>query len=256
VIQTALSLALRGFAVFPCRPRDKRPATANGVKDATTDLEVIRSWWGRVPDLNVALATGALSGIFVIDLDGVDAEAELRRLEQEHGELPATVESITARGRHVFFKMPQVPVRNSAGRIAPGIDVRGDGGYVLVPPSLHPSGRGYVWSVDTATEFASAPDWLLTKIVERRRGSRSKTKSNDWRDLALNEVIEGQRNTTATKLCGYLMRHYVDPVFALELLRLWNMAHCRPPLPEAEIDRIADSIAGMELQRRLSHGGG
>ncbi|WGD56065.1 bifunctional DNA primase/polymerase [Bradyrhizobium sp. CB1650] len=255
MIQTALSLALRGLSVFPCRPRDKRPATANGVKDATTDLEIIRQWWRRVPDLNVGLATGGVSGIFVIDLDGIDAEAELRRLEQEYGALPPTVESITARGRHSFFRMPQATVRNSAGRIAPGIDVRGDGGYVLVPPSLHPSGRGYVWSVDSADEFATAPDWLLAKVVDSRGTRTAALQSSDWRDLVMKGVAEGRRNTAAARLCGYLLRRHVDPVVALELLRLWNEAHCRPPLPDSEIDRIADSIAGRELQRRLGRAG-
>jgi hypothetical protein len=143
VIQTALALAARGFHIFPCRPRDKRPATANGLKDATTDPDIIRAWWRQQPDNNIAIATGPASGVFVVDVDGLDAEATLRRLEAEHGALPPTVEVITARGRHIYFKWPQEPVRNSAGKIGPHIDVRGDGGYVLSPPSIHPSGRPY-----------------------------------------------------------------------------------------------------------------
>src|SRR5262249_15085341 len=151
VIGAALALAYKGLAVFPCRPRDKRPATASGLKDATLDLEVIRQWWRQEPQFNIGIATGAISNIFVIDVDGPDAESELRKLEAEHGELPPTVESITARGRHLFFKWPDCIVRNSAGKLAGGIDVRGDGGYVLVPPSIHPSGRAYAWSVDSAS---------------------------------------------------------------------------------------------------------
>ncbi len=251
MIQTAISLALKGLAVFPCRPRDKRPATANGVKDATIDLEIIRLWWRRAPDLNVALATGTTSGVFVVDLDGIDAEAELRKLERENGPLPFTVESITARGRHAFFRMPEGTVRNSASKIAPGIDVRGDGGYVLVPPSLHPCGRRYAWSVDSAKEFASAPEWLLAKVVERPNVKISSRQPCEWRDLITGVVAEGQRNTVAARLCGYLLRHAVDPVVALELLRLWNGAHCRPSLPDREIERIAESIAGIELRRRM-----
>ena len=138
MIRTALALAESGFHVFPCRPRDKRPATANGLKDATTDPDVIQAWWRQQPDNNIAIATGAASGIFVVDIDGLDAEAALRRLEVEHGALPATVEAITARGRHVYFKSPREPVRNSAGKIGTHIDVRGDGGYVICPPSIHP----------------------------------------------------------------------------------------------------------------------
>jgi hypothetical protein len=123
MIRHALALAKQGMAVFPCRCRDKIPATAHGLKDATTDLEQIRAWWDLDPNFNVAIATGAISKIFVVDVDGPDAERELRRLE-----LPATVEAITARGRHLYFKHPNAPVRNTAGKIAPGVDTRGDGG--------------------------------------------------------------------------------------------------------------------------------
>jgi hypothetical protein len=167
LIRAALTLARRGLAVVPCRPRDKRPATANGVKDATTNLTALRHWWNHEPQSNVAIATGLISGVFVLDLDGLDAEAELSRLEREYGQLPQTVQTITARGRHLFFKMTTRLVRNSTGKIAPGIDVRGDGGYVLAPPSVHPSGRRYAWSVDSASTFSEAPEWLLAKITMR-----------------------------------------------------------------------------------------
>jgi Bifunctional DNA primase/polymerase, N-terminal len=100
------------------------------------------------------------SRVWVLDVDGEDGEASLRALETEHGALPATWESLTARGRHVWFYC-DCPVPCSTSKIAPGIDVRGDGGYVVVPPSIHPSGRAYVWSVDRADDLASAPDWLL-----------------------------------------------------------------------------------------------
>ena len=200
------------------------------------------------------MATGAISGVFVIDVDGPDAEAELRRLEQMHGQLPPTVESITGRGRHAFFKMPRSQVRNSVGKIAPGVDVRGDGGYVLVPPSVHPSGRPYAWSVDSAKEFASAPDWLISKVS----GSSSEKLAapTEWSHLATAGADEGQRNHALTRLCGYLLRHYIDPFVALEILQLWNAAHCRPPLPADDVNRIVGSIAGREINRRLGHGGG
>jgi hypothetical protein len=103
MIKAALGFAKRHLHVFPCRVKDKRPATANGVKDATTDLGVIERWWREEPEFNIAIATGAVSRIFVIDIDGLDAEAELTKLEAQYSPLPPTVEVINnARSAPVF----------------------------------------------------------------------------------------------------------------------------------------------------------
>jgi len=243
ILQTARALAEKGLAIFPCLPRDKRPATPHGLKDATTDPIEIENWWHQNPNYNVAIATGAVSGIFVIDLDGADAEAELRNLEARHAELPATVESITGRGRHLFFKCPEKPLRSSAGKIASGIDVRANGGYVVAPPSIHPSGKRYCWSVDSAPTFAAAPEWLLSIIAQPENGAAAPV--SQWRGLVCNDVTEGKRNSSAARLAGHLLRRFVDPIIVLELIHSWNAMRCSPPLPPGEI-----SICGRELARR------
>ena len=253
MLRTALALARKGLKVFPCLPRQKEPATEHGCKDASADPKTIRGWWRQRPDCNIGIATGAVSGIFVVDIDGIDAELEVRKLEAEHDALPATVESVTARGRHLFFQMPEVPVHNSAGRIAEGIDVRGDGGYVLAPPSIHPSGRRYEWSVDCANAFAPEPSWLLGIITKPTNGNgASATPPSEWRALMAAGVDEGQRDNAATRLCGYFLRHHVDELLVLEMLQLWNAARCRPPLPMEDIERIVNSISDKELRRRGS----
>ena len=252
LLSAALALARRGLHVFPCMPRQKTPATSHGCLDATTNTETITGWWSERPDYNLAVATGKVSGVYLVDIDGEDAELELRKLEAEHDELPATVEAITARGRHIYFKAPDSPIGNTAGKIAPGIDTRGSGGYVLAPPSIHPSGRAYTWSVDCAKRFAPLPEWLLAKI-SKPGGSNGKAESTpapEWRALVAQGVGEGQRDCSATKLAGYLLRHYIDPLVAFELLRLWNADRCRPPLPEEDIKRIINSIASREIERR------
>jgi hypothetical protein len=251
MLNTALTLARKGLAVMPCRPHDKRPATAHGCGDATTEPQAIRKWWQEEPKYNIAIATGAVSKIFVVDIDGLDAEFELRRLEAEHGALPQSVEAITARGRHVYFRWPETPVRNSAGRIAPGIDVRGDGGYVLAPPSVHPTGRAYCWSVDSASAFATAPQWLLERITANGgNGTTLATPPAAWRELAGTGVDEGKRNTSLARLAGYLLRRHVDVMVAMEMLRCWNAARCRPPLSDDEVVAVINSISGRELRRR------
>ena len=254
MIRTAITLARRGMCVFPCVPRDKRPATEHGLKDATTDLDAIRQWWHSEPHYNIGIATGTVSKVFAVDVDGMDAEAELRRLEVQHGSLPATVEAITARGRHIYFQMPGVPVRNSASKIAPGVDVRGDGGYVLAPPSIHPTGKPYAWSVDSGSTFAAAPEWLLAKITEQPANERTPVPPAQWRELVEAGAAEGTRDNTIARLAGHLLRHHIDPYVALVFLQSWNATHCSPPLPDEDIQRIVNSIAGKELKRRHPHG--
>src|SRR5262249_33015730 len=178
--------------------------------------------------------------------------AELRKLEAEHDALPPSVEAITARGRHIYFKMPATDLRNSASKLAPGIDVRANGGYVLAPPNMHPTGRPYAWSVDCGPAIIAAPHWLLARIEpsQPRGNGNSATPPSEWRALVVAGVAEGARNCCIAKLAGYLLRRRVDAAVALELLHIWNATRCAPPLPAEDIDRIVGSIAGIELRRR------
>jgi Bifunctional DNA primase/polymerase, N-terminal/Primase C terminal 1 (PriCT-1) len=252
----ALALASRGLKVFPLRPRDKRPATVNGLKAATGDSAQIERWWHEQPECNVAIATGAVSGVFVLDVDNGDCrdgEAALSKLEAQHGNLPATVESITGTGgRHLFFKMPDRDLRNSASRLASNLDIRANGGYVVAPPSLHPCGRAYCWSVDSAREFAAAPDWLLDKIAAPSTTTQTTAAlpAQTWCDLILEGVDEGRRNESIARLAGHLLRHRVDAAVVLEICIAFSDARFRPPLSGDEILATVDSIAARELRRR------
>ena len=254
MLRTALTLARRGLHVFPCLVRGKRPACERGCLAATTDESIIRQWWQSEPRYNIGIACGAISGFFVVDIDGHEAETRLTKLESEHGKLPASVEVITGKGRHVYFRyQPEHPVRNTASKIAPGIDTRGDGGYVLAPPSVHPSGREYCWSVDTAGKLTNAPPWLLDRINGRANGKPVATPPTAWSALVHDGVDEGQRNDACTRLCGYLLRRNVNAHVALGLLQIWNLTRLRPPLAEAEIEQIVNSVAVAEVRRRAGH---
>lgn len=165
----ALGYAAARRAVLALIPRSKEPAIARGFYSATTNPETIRRYW-RVPDRNVGIATGVPSRAWVADIDGDEGSASLRALEAQYGKLPVTWISSTGRGRHLWFRYTG-PVPSSAGRIAPNIDVRGDNGYVVVPPSIHPGGRAYAWLVPPEGEPAEAPGWLVT--LARRRPTPS-----------------------------------------------------------------------------------
>lgn len=257
MIRAALQLAEQGLRIFPCRPSSKLPASLHGVLDATADRATIETWWRHQPTYNIGVACGEASQIFALDVDGVDGEETLRKLEREHEPLPASVEVITPRpGRHVYFRMPVAsPVRNSTGKLGPHLDIRGTGGYTLMPPSRHPSGRLYCWSVDSARTVASAPAWLLSKISERPVNSTAPTPPSEWRALMADGVPEGRRDCTLARISGYLLRHHIDPVFAAGLVEAFNATRCIPPLPEKDVARIVNSIAAKELKRRDSDRG-
>jgi hypothetical protein len=162
--KAALELAEQGFAVFPvhhimddgecscgkknCSSPGKHPLTSNGVKAATRDPNRIKRLWRKNPKANVGIATGGPSGFFALDVDRKnDGFAAFAKLEKEHGKLPFTKKCKTGDGGfHLYFKMPAgATIPNSAGKVAKGIDIRGEGGYVIAPPSNHHSGGGYEW---------------------------------------------------------------------------------------------------------------
>lgn len=151
LLDAALAYAARGIPVFPCNEQ-KRPLTPRGFKDATTDPKQIRAWWSRWPRAGIGMPTGLKSGFWVVDVDMPEGPGTLAALEAEHGPLPKTLSARTGGGgRHIFFKWdPAAPIRNNAKtKLGPGLDIRGDGGYVILAPSPHESGNAYRWEKET-----------------------------------------------------------------------------------------------------------
>lgn len=149
-LTVALFYGEKGIPIFPCN-KLKKPLTRNGFKDATTDLEKIRAWWTQWPYAMIGMPTGRASGLFVIDIDrknGKDGFKTLAALEAEYAPLSKTLTSQTpSGGLHLYFLMPDTdpPLRNTASKeLGPGIDTRGEGGYVILPPSETDDGS-YKW---------------------------------------------------------------------------------------------------------------
>jgi putative DNA primase/helicase len=164
----ALSVARSGLPIFPCNPRSKKPFTEHGFKDATTDQATIHDWWIRWPDAMIGMPTGMVTEMFVVDLDikgdGLQLFADLC---EQHGGVPVTWTAITpSGGRHLFFRYPQDRhIRNSAGKLGAGIDMRGQGGYVILSPSRRHDGAAYSWDISGEdVDIAQAPGWLLDLI--------------------------------------------------------------------------------------------
>lgn len=250
----ALQLAQKGLAVFPCQPRGKEPACDTGLHAATTDVGRINRWWRAVPDLNIGVATGIVSGIFVLDVDGDEGEASLRQLERQHGTLPQTGEAITGKGRHCYFRIREHrSIRNSVSQIGAGLDIRGDGGYVIAPPSVHPSGRAYTWSVDAADEFADAPDWLHTLIGTANGNGKAGKPLEHWHAVLTQPIRNGERNGTLASIAGKLLHMGVNDAFLLyDLIMCVNIARCGEPLSVSEVETIVTSMVRTHL-KRLRH---
>src|SRR5699024_11155950 len=228
-LKTALGYArLLSFKVFPthsiiqdkctcnnlnCSNKGKHPATRNGVKDATTNAEVITKWWTDRPYLNIAIATGSVSGIFVLDIDtdfhkgtGMTGFEALEDLEKEHGTLPSTPHQITGGGgvHHIFKYVEGIGNKTN---LFPSIDIRGDGGYIVVAPSYHESGQKYAWELDhlpSMLEIAESPKWLVDAILPKSDDGKHQARPVTDYIRILQGSEEGQRNSDLMTLIGHL----------------------------------------------------
>jgi hypothetical protein len=165
VLAAALHYAAGNTPVFPVNFADKHPLCPHGLKDATIDEGQIRTWWRIYPCAMIGVPTGPRSGVWVLDEDvevtkDIDGRATMARLEAKHGSLPITLTSITPRGgKHRLFRWTGINIRSSTAKIGPGIDVRGDGGYFIAPPSVRVDGMSYHWE-DATVAIVEAPAWL------------------------------------------------------------------------------------------------
>lgn len=258
----ALSYARRGWPVFPvhgitvegrctcrvgadCSDAGKHPRTMNGLSDATTDTATIAAWWQRWPDSNIGLRTDHL---VVLDIDPDKGGAEsLDDLIADWGRgWTETVTSLTGGGgQHLVYRAPGgMTIRNSASKIAPGIDIRAAGGYVVAPPSWHHSGNQYTWEVGYGPDDrdpADLPDWLLGLLSERGKTDRLRVVVAG--DEVLPKVILQARNVALTTIAGVMRRRGLSEPAILAALLATNDERCSPPLGETEVRKIANSIA-------------
>jgi len=230
MIGAAKKIADKGKPVFPCKP-DKAPYTPRGFKDASTNPGRVHALFNRHPDALIAMPTGTSSGVFVIDVDRLEA---LRELEQE---LPETLTIRTpSGGLHFYFN--HVPgLTNSPGCLPKGIDVRGEGGYVIVPPS-----EGY--QIEHRAQITNAPGWLLERLTEKPARNTVRTPSTAAKvDIETGPIPEGRRNNTLASIGGRLRVYGFDHEAIEDALLRINAARCTPPLEETEVRKIAASVA-------------
>ena len=281
LLDVALQCVRWGFAIFPlhypvdrngglfcscgnwqCKNEAKHPyprLAPKGLINASKAADAIERWWGPGVPYNIGARTGEESGVVVIDVDPRHGGDEtLAELERRFGALPPTWRFLTGGGgEHILFRHPgyRVQNQNGDGRLGDGLDVRGDGGYIVAPGSRHISGRYYEISVDHHPDgiaLGEMPIWLAAMLrPTEKRGAAPAAMPETWRKLVAEGVAEGRRNEAVARLAGHLLRPGPkDPFLVLDVLRVWNTTRCRPPLDDAELVRTVNSIAAREIGRR------
>ncbi len=267
----AASYAAAGFPVFPLhtptpdggcscgrpcgRDAGKHPRTTHGLTDATTHPSMITDWWQRWPEANLAVATGPAAGLIVLDVDAGAGDESIARLEAAHGELsPTWAVETGGSGLHLWYHHTGLPVPSRVGKLGPGLDVRGVGGYVVVPPSIHRSGTRYQWGAawhPAKLPLAPLPAWLLTLMTADRNGLMIPPEvvplgvgvgGNHGTDAPAS-IVEGARNSTLASLAGAMRRRGCGEEAIRAALLAENAARCIPPLAPIEVERIARSVA-------------
>jgi hypothetical protein len=240
----ALSLAERGYHVFPCQPRSKKPLTPHGFKDSSRDERQILHWWDAHPDANIGVDCGG-SGILVFDIDakhGADHEDVLAERDTHGAPIVLTGEAPErdaehprslpgVRGAQVFFRGA---ARTTDKLTIPGTEIRSIGAYVVVPPSVHPSGVAYEGDLPATRALPETPDWLLALIQSNGRGTAE----------AISPLIpKGEQHKTLVSLAGSMRRRGMDADEIEAALLVTNAKRLESPAPDADIRRIARSIA-------------
>ena len=271
ILGAAQIYAGNGWRVIPIPFRTKRATLKDWPNKATFDEGQIRQWFHGGPS-NMAICTGQESNLVVIDVDGQDGEQALKQLQSVHGPLPQTLTSLTGKGRHLFFLWPNgADIRNSAGKIGPNVDIRANGGYVLAPPSIHPSGAQYRWDNERVSVAELPHQWvdLLAQPAQKER--KEMTPQNtlplpngasqgvEYGRTALRDECgkvamgtEGQRNTVFNGACLKVARVVAGGhLDAFEAETALKEAARRAGLDEREIDATFRSgfTAGLQDPR-------
>lgn len=237
ILEQALRCHALGFSIIPVG-RDKVPLIKwVQYRNEIATPEQIKAWFKQFPNMNIGVVTGAISGIVVIDVEK-DGSVE---------GLPITATAKTGGGGwHFYYKHPNRPIGNSARKIAPLTDVRGDGGYVVLPPSIHASGNSYEWSIPPEDGFSDIPPELLERITDDTPTSTPSPSG---------VVLEGERNDTATRYVGRILHHLPPDLWdttGWAGLKDWNTRLAKPELSENELKDIFTSIKGREHAGRGS----
>lgn len=234
-LEAALTYASWGWHVLPLIPNDKRPASAHGVHDATTDPEQIKAWWAQNPSFNIGIAAGEKSGIVVFDIDPRNGGSESwDDFTAEHGGVPDGICQLTAGGGQHYIAQARENLKSC--ELRRGVDFLANGRYFVVTPSVV-NDREYTWEAsgdptDGISPFAIPETWLAAMAVRKVVALAT--------DGAL---ITGNRNAGLASLAGSMRRIGLSASEIHAAISTVNAERCDIPLPASDVKRIAESIA-------------
>lgn len=238
-LQKALEYLENGVSVIPMG-KDKVPLVKwKEFQERLPTVEEVTRWWKMWPNANIAGLTGAISGFVVVDIDP-DKGGDVEEWEAKFGS--NMIVKTPRGGAHFYYTHPGGTVRNSVDRVSPGVDIRGDGGYVLLPPSVGSNGNSYSW---VSEADLSHPKWL--HLNEDRDEEKDKPKEH-WLERVLLGVGTGERNDACAKLAGYWLGKKIPKDVVLSQLMAWN-AHNKPPMPESEVRQTLESVARTDRDK-------
>ena len=244
---------LWGWKVFPADPENKKPLITEWQKKASNNKTIINSLFSPFPDAMVAVPTGPINGITVIDFDIREYYNGVHNFIAEGFKIPTTAGAHTPSGGfHLYFNSGNEELPNSVSKLAIGVDVRGHGGYVIAPPSQSIKGS-YKWETDwfdPKKGLAKLPIIIKNRILFEQKYLNKKPKFKQSRTSQLGReinspIFEGSRNNELTRRCGYLFRKYSSDQ-VLQIMRHINQRCCNPPIEDRELYRIVCSIGKRE----------
>jgi len=233
-----------GIPVFPLWPGRKEPMTPHGFKDSSTDPSTISRWWQRTPAANVGGEMG--HGIVCLDFDrddgaGYDSRDWLAAWEIEHGRLPETACAVTGRGgAHYFYRVDR-PVPKSENEDL-HIDIRGDGSYVMLAPSVHPNGNTVYWDLDPDEYGIAEADENVYALIEAVRPAPTKVDGEFGREDAGVKITATGRNNHLFKLASSMQAQSFADEAILAAIRATNVELCDPPLDDREVVKVVRSV--------------
>lgn len=251
LLDYALKYAGLGWSIFPIEPGGKKPLIKweKFQKEQATSEQIGR-WWKKYPNANIGLVTGMISNLVVMDIDSM---AGIERYIAHFTEIHNTITQKTGKpdAKHLLFIHPQDKKYPNKAPLIEDIDVRGDGGYILVAPSVHPNGTVYEWIIDPTEmgldDLLELPDEIKSKFTEISQTESTKTKGIPaWVREILGGVEDGKRHDVCAKLTGYYLRIFGGDVEQTQLmLQIWNENN-EPPLDWKDLRTVIKSIVDRE----------